>query len=80
MARFPEYELPGSMGFRSLRDYFAAQALAGGINEFFTAGDAWASYDDFAESCYRMADAMLKARVAMEAGKGSERISGSLKA
>ena len=46
----------------TLRDYFAAKALAGGIREFFSAGDAWDGYEDFAESCYHMADAMLKAR------------------
>lgn len=46
----------------SLRDHFAGQALMGGINEFFSAGDTWSGYGDFAASCYAMADAMLRAR------------------
>lgn len=46
----------------SLRDYFAAQALAGGLAEFYRSGEAWDGYDDFARSCYTMADAMLRAR------------------
>jgi hypothetical protein len=54
-------DAPGQRGM-SLRDYFASQALEGGLGEYFTAGDAWTDYTDFAESCYRIADAMLKAR------------------
>lgn len=46
----------------TLRDYFAAKALVGGIAEFFQGGHAWADYNEFAESCYGMADAMLKER------------------
>lgn len=57
---FPASEL-GTAGM-TLRDYFAAQALAGGFREFLTTGDSWDDYDDFAKSCYAMADAMLKAR------------------
>jgi hypothetical protein len=50
------------VGGMSLRDWFAGQALAGGVNEFFTAGDAWGDYDDFARTIYGIADAMLRAR------------------
>ena len=50
------------VGGMSLRDWFAGQALASGWHEFLTSGDAWDGYDDFADSCYTMADAMLKAR------------------
>ena len=51
-------------GGMSLRDYFAGQALAGGIQEFFTAGETWGGHEDFARTCFNMADAMLKAREA----------------
>jgi hypothetical protein len=60
----PSYAVPYSYGGMTLRDYFAAEAMAGGIREFFAAGDAWDDYDDLASSCYLMADAMLKARKA----------------
>lgn len=48
----------------SVRDYFAAKALAGGMRAFHLdrTSEVWDDYDDFAQSCYRMADAMLKAR------------------
>lgn len=50
----------------SLRDYFAAQALAGELAADTDRDDPiWRSDIDFevlAERCYRMADAMLKAR------------------
>ena len=46
----------------SLRDWFAGKALAAGWQEFLASGDAWDGYGDFADSCYTMADAMLKAR------------------
>lgn len=48
----------------TLRDWFAGKALAAGWREFLTAGDAWDGYDDFAASCYAIADAMVKAREA----------------
>ena len=51
-----------TVGGMSLRDWFAGQALVSGWREFLTDGDAWDSYEDFAASCYLMADAMLKAR------------------
>lgn len=48
----------------SLRDWFAGQALAGGALEFFqgNGGGAWKDYNEFAASCYGMADAMLAER------------------
>lgn len=49
-------------GGMSLRDYFAGQALSGGMLEFLQGGDTWSNYDDFAKSVYAMADAMLKER------------------
>lgn len=52
----------GYMGQRgmSLRDYFAAQALAAGFREYLTTGsEEWMNYDDFADTCYAMADAMM---------------------
>lgn len=54
--------LPGYENGLTIRDYFAAQALAGGVAEFFRAGDAWEDYDDFAASCYTMADALMAER------------------
>jgi hypothetical protein len=48
----------------SIRDYFAARVLVGmfaaDTNESYV---PLAKYDDRAKLCYRMADAMLKARV-----------------
>lgn len=55
-----QYHMPGM----TLRDYFAAKAMAGQIA--FAAGkyergyDGWR--DEFAREAYRYADAMLKAR------------------
>jgi hypothetical protein len=46
----------------SLRDYYAGQALAGFVMEFFRNSAAWTGYGDFAESCYHLADAMLAER------------------
>jgi hypothetical protein len=46
----------------SLRDYFAVQALQSGIFEHDDLHDY--AREDMAELCYRMADAMLKAREA----------------
>ncbi len=41
----------------SLRDWFAGQALAGNL------GNPWSSHEDsVASRCYKIADAMLKAR------------------
>lgn len=60
----PAYPVPndgkeGDKGM-SLRDYFAGQALVGNCS-----CDSWrvdADYEQTAESAYKMADAMLKAR------------------
>lgn len=49
-------------GGMSLRDYFAGQALVGGVKEFFAAGDCWDDYNDFAKTLYGIADAMLAER------------------
>lgn len=46
-----------------LRDYFAAQALAGMLaHQGLDAKCPWSNTDLFARYCYAMADAMLKAR------------------
>ena len=45
-----------------LRDYFAAKALEGSIASFDP--KAFWSQDEVAKNCYKMADAMMKARVA----------------
>ena len=50
----PPVEIRGEM---TLRDYFAAKALQGLVN------DEIESETRAAEWCYRMADAMLKARI-----------------
>jgi len=44
----------------TLRDYFAAKALEGGPP--FIRGVQCNTFDEVAEHCYRMADAMLEAR------------------
>lgn len=41
-----------------LRDYFAAKALHGFIKEEFTQP----TYEQMAQACYELADAMMKAR------------------
>lgn len=46
----------------TLRDYFAAQALAGLNFPLSSMHDAPQGYARFAEHTYKMADAMLKAR------------------
>ena len=46
----------GSNGM-SLRDYFAAKAMQG-----LLASEVYAPREEFAESAYNMADAMMKAR------------------
>lgn len=51
------WRLPGSPGGMTLRDWFAGQALAG--LQFM---DTERTYGTDAENCYRMADAMIKAR------------------
>lgn len=48
----------------SLRDAFAIGALPACVEAFMHSGSAWDSYDDLAESAYRIADAMLRAREA----------------
>jgi hypothetical protein len=42
----------------NLRDYFAAKALHGFIKEEFTQP----TYEQMAQACYELADAMMKAR------------------
>ena len=56
---FPTVMLDKPEGGMTLRDYFAAKALQG----LLTSDDIDASYAT-AVLCYRMADAMLKAREA----------------
>lgn len=51
----------------SVRDYFAAKALAAFVAEFMKPNCAWTGYDDLAGSAYNMADAMLRARDAKSA-------------
>jgi len=53
----------GSVRGVSLRDYFAAHALPALLASFYR-GDNWEDFDDVAATCYRVVDAMLKARVA----------------
>jgi hypothetical protein len=60
------HKLGQTMGM-TLRDYFAAKALPGVHAEFLRAlGDnVWivrSDYEHMAHDCYRIADAMLKAR------------------
>jgi hypothetical protein len=43
-----------------LRDYFAAKALEGSIASFDP--KAFWNQDEVAQNCYKMADAMMKAR------------------
>lgn len=47
----------------SLRDYFAAKELTRVEYRQLAVCDVPAAYDRLAEHCYRMADAMLKARL-----------------
>jgi len=54
---FPLHERDDALKGMSLRDWFAGQALAG--LQFM---DTERTYGTDAENCYRMADAMIKAR------------------
>lgn len=45
-----------------LRDYFAAKALSGINRDLAGLNDVPYFYERIADDCYRMADAMLKAR------------------
>jgi len=58
------YDLADNEHGMTLRDYFAAKALQGFLDQLIKQG--WHSDDleTVAETCYRMADAMLKARQA----------------
>lgn len=60
---FPGMESPGG-GYpgMSLRDYFAAAAMTR-FNADYCAG-VDLTYEDISERCYRIADALLKAREA----------------
>jgi hypothetical protein len=69
----PAFPVPGATKVRSdgyfdpqsgmsLRDYFAAKALAGIPQPLCSLHDVEAAYMRTATHCYRMADAMLKAR------------------
>lgn len=46
----------------TVRDYFAGEALAGVSQPLNSLHDTDAAYERVAKHCYRMADAMLKAR------------------
>jgi len=58
------YDLADNEHGMTLRDYFAAKAMQGFLDQLIKQG--WHSDDleTVAETCYRMADAMLKAREA----------------
>ena len=68
MKAFPEikYVAPQGMGSHvmaieggmDLRDYFAAKALGGFIKDEFRQP----TYEQMAQACYELADAMMKAR------------------
>jgi len=51
-----------SAGGMTLRDYFAAKELARMEHAMCMINDVQGAYDRVAAHCYRMADAMLKAR------------------
>lgn len=53
---------PMSKDDRDIRDLYALAALVGGFNEYLTAGSAWSNYDEFAKSCFNMADVMMRER------------------
>lgn len=61
----------------SLRDYFAGQVLAGWTETYhrLTGANGWYGAETVAETCYRIADAMLKerARVASNAQAETQR-------
>jgi hypothetical protein len=52
----------GALGM-TLRDYFAAKAMQGILTATLTPNTVW-SQDEAAETAYKVADAMLKAREA----------------
>ncbi len=60
---FPVAYGGGRIEGMTLRDYFAAKALQGLLVATVTPITVW-SQDDVAETAYKMADAMLKARQA----------------
>ena len=64
LSHFEEHHANDEQSGMTLRDYFAAKALEGGMRAFLLdrTREVWDDYDDFAESCYRAAGAMLKAR------------------
>lgn len=55
MKAFPTHREEGM----DLRDYFAAKAMTGGMWVATTEGN---TYDRDAKECYKIADAMMKAR------------------
>lgn len=59
MKAFP-VEFYGRDEGMDLRDYFAAKAMTGGMWVATTDGDN--TYDRDARECYKIADAMMKAR------------------
>jgi hypothetical protein len=70
---FPETVYQTSFGISTeggmrLRDYFAAQALAAALREFYgdvrDGGEVWTDHDDMAQHVYNIADAMMRAREA----------------
>lgn len=59
MKAFPNRQLYGDTEGMDLRDYFAAKAMTGGMWVATTDGN---TYDRDAQECYKIADAMMKAR------------------
>lgn len=59
MRAFPDPNVSNQQGM-DLRDYFAAEAMTGGMWVATTDGN---TYDRDARECYKIADAMMKARI-----------------
>ena len=58
-----EYGHPGACGGMYLRDWFAGQALAGEMASYAgSTADPGNYADDISVRCYKLADAMLRAR------------------
>ena len=57
----PKKRISRTPEMKRLRDDFALVALGGGIREFFV-GDGWEGYEDFAATCFNVADAMVRER------------------
>ena len=60
---YPNGEINHGEGGMTLRDYFAAKAMQGLITSAsLSRTESWYDEERVAESAYKMADAMLKAR------------------